>query len=136
MPDGPEKQSEAGDDPRQRLGARAEALCATELERRGWRIVDRNWRVRIGEIDIVAIEGQSLVMVEVKAHRAGNLSGPVRPVLAVGRRKQQRLRTLAEAWLQIRAPGRSFEKIRFDVVGVTLNGDGSIADWEHIADAF
>jgi len=136
MPEKSEKRDEAPEDPRRQLGARAEELCSAELERRGWRILDRNWRVRMGEIDIVATDGHSLVVVEVKAHRAGNLSGPVHPALAVNRRKQQRLRRLAEAWLQARAQGRSFETVRFDVVGITVGDGGSIAAWEHIEQAF
>ncbi len=123
-------------DPRRCLGARAEDLCAGTLENRGWRILDRNWRIRLGEVDIVALEGNELVMVEVKALRVGNSAGPVRPVLAVNRDKQRRLRRLAEAWLQIRARGRSFESVRFDVIGVTVAENGSVAAWEHIEDAF
>lgn len=129
------KQTGPSADPRRRLGTRAESLCAAGLERRGWQILDRNWRVRIGEIDIVATDGRDLVVVEVKAHRAGNSSGPVRPVLAVNRDKQRRLRRLAEAWLQSRAGGRCYESVRFDVVGMTVAEDGSVA-WEHIKDAF
>ncbi len=131
-----DEQRPVAGDPRRRLGTQAEILCAAELERRGWRILDRNWRIRIGEIDIVAIDGRSLVVVEVKAHRAGNASGPAHPVLAVNRDKQRRLRRLAEAWLQSRAGGLSFEEVRFDVVGITLGDEDSIAAWEHIERAF
>ncbi len=129
-------QRPAAGDPRRRLGARAESLCAAELERLGWRILNRNWRIRIGEIDIVAIDGRSLVVVEVKAHRAGNTSGPARPVLAVNRDKQRRLRRLAEAWLQSRAGGLSFEEVRFDVVGITIGTTGAVVAREHLENAF
>src|SRR5918996_1371726 len=88
---------------RQRLGRAAEALAADRLSRAGFAIVARNVRVRTpevgGEIDLIALDGHALVFVEVKAGRAGSRAGPERPALAVGRRKQLRLRRLARAWL-------------------------------------
>jgi putative endonuclease len=123
-------------DPRRALGSRAEEICEQQLMRRGWRILDRNWRVRMGEIDIVAMDGSTLVIVEVKAHRSSNRAGPATPALAVGPQKQRRLRRLASAWLMSRRQGRAFEELRFDVVGITFAPDGSIAGYEHIRDAF
>ena len=125
-----------GPDPRRSLGTWAEGLCASELERRGWRILDRNWRIRMGELDIVALDGRALVMVEVKSQRAGNRSGPVRPVLAVGRLKQRRLRMLAQAWLQAGGRRARFETVRFDVVGITIDAAGAVARWQHVENAF
>jgi len=84
----------------------------------------------------VAIDGRSLVVVEVKAHSAGNVSGPARPVLAVNRDKQWRLRRLAEAWLQSRASRLSFEEVRFDVVGITIGTTGAVVAREHLENAF
>ena len=49
----------------------------------GWEIVERNARTRHGELDIVALDGRTLVFVEVKAGRAGSAFGPERPVLSV-----------------------------------------------------
>ena len=123
-------------DPRRSLGSWAESLCASELERRGWRILDRNWRIRMGELDIVAVDGRALVVVEVKSQQAGNRSGPVRPALAVGRTKQRRLRLLAEAWLQAGKRRAQFETVRFDVVGITVDSAGEVACWQHIENAF
>ena len=80
---------------RQRLGRRAEQLVAERLRRSGWRIVDRNARLTTGELDLVALDGATLVFVEVKAGRAGALVGPERPAHAVGPRKQAKLRTVA-----------------------------------------
>ncbi len=73
---------------RQRLGRTAEELVAARLERSGWRIVERNVRHPSGELDIVALDGGTLVFVEVKAGRAGATLGPERPAHAVGPRKQ------------------------------------------------
>lgn len=90
----------------------------------------------MGEIDIIAVDGSQLVVVEVKCRRNGNTSGPERPVLAVGRNKQRRLRLLASSWLQYGGRWRHFETVRFDVVGVTIGDDGAVAAWEHIEQAF
>jgi putative endonuclease len=119
----------------QRLGARAEELAARGLSAAGWRIVDRNARTRYGELDIVALDGRDLVFVEVKAGRSGAPLGPESPVLAVGQQKQRRLRRLAAAYLGDRPPLPAFAGIRFDVIGISFEGDG-VADYEHIEGAF
>ena len=125
---------------RQRLGGTAEDLAARRLEAAGCRIVDRNARIRYaelgiaGELDLIALDGSTLAIVEVKAARAGAARGPVRPVLAVGPKKQQRLRRLARAWLATNRPPRC-DAIRFDVVGVTFHPGGA-TDFEWIRDAF
>ncbi len=126
----------ASPDRRHRLGSLAEDLCARDLEGRGWRILDRNWRIRMGELDMVAIDGASLVIVEVKALRHGNVSGPATPVLAVGPGKQRRLRLLAEAWLGGGSRRQRFEGVRFDVVGITIDAAGNVVSWQHVEDAF
>jgi putative endonuclease len=124
---------------RQRLGRRAEELVAEALVREGARIVATNVRpagVR-GEIDLIAMEGSTLVFVEVKARTAGATRGPDTPLLAVDRRKQVRLRRLAAAWLREladQAPRRRY--IRFDVVGLTLDGAGRVRAWDHVRGAF
>jgi putative endonuclease len=124
-------------DPRQRTGADAEELVARRLASSGWEIVERNARTRYGELDIVALDGRALVFIEVKAGRENTAFGPERPVLAVDRRKQQRVRRLATAWMAERR-GRipRFEEIRFDAVGVTFDRAGRVTDVEHIAAAF
>jgi putative endonuclease len=121
---------------RQRLGRRAENLVARRLRAAGWRILDRNARTRYGEIDLIGLDAGSLVFVEVKAGRAGSSGGPGRPVLAVGVVKQRRIRSLARAWLATQATLPSHREIRFDVIGVTIDGDRRVSDFEHIRDAF
>ena len=122
---------------RQRLGRAAEELVAEELVRLGWRIVERNFRCRSGEIDLIALEGSTLVFVEVKAGRQDSRYGPERPACAVGPRKQLRLRRLAREWLAggARARPSGVSSYRFDVVGVTFGGDGR-PDVDHIRGAF
>jgi putative endonuclease len=121
---------------RRETGQRAERICELELRRRGWSILARNWRIRIGEIDLIARDGRTVVIVEVKSGRPGRGAGPVRPVLAVNAAKQRRLRRLASAWLSVRTAQLNFDEVRFDVVGVSFDGDGSVAGYEHIERAF
>jgi len=121
---------------RQRIGRAAEELVAARLAERGWEIVERNARTRHGELDIVARHGRALVFVEVKAGRQGAAFGPERPVLAVDRRKQLRIRRLATAWMAARPPGPRYAEIRFDAVGVTFDRADRAVEVEHIRGAF
>ena len=120
---------------RQRLGRRAEDLVAARLQRLGWRLVERNYRSRSGEIDLIALDGRTLVFVEVKAGRVGARLGPERPAFAVDRRKQLRLRRLAREWLGERRAPSGVSGYRFDVVGVSFGPDG-LADVDHLRNAF
>lgn len=85
----------------------------------GYRILDRNWRCRDGEIDLVVARPGTIVFCEVKTRSSDRFGAPME---AVTRVKQQRLRRLASRWLhehESRAP-----ELRFDVASVTLGGDG------------
>ena len=97
------------------LGARGERIAVAYLTDAGLRVLDRNWRCREGELDIVAREGDALVFCEVKTRRG---IGYGQPVEAVGRAKQRRLRTLAQRWLA--AHDEHAPELRFDVVGVLV----------------
>jgi len=121
---------------RQRIGRAAEELVAQRLTGSGWEIVERNARTRFGELDIVALDGQTLVFIEVKAGRADSAFGPERPILGVDRRKQQRVRRLATAWMGERRDAPRYTEIRFDAVGVTFDRAGHPIEIEHIKGAF
>ena len=121
---------------RLRTGRIAEDLVARRLAAAGWEIIERNARTRHGELDLVALDGRTLVFVEVKAGRRGSAYGPERPVLAVGPRKQLRVRRLAAAWMAERRNAPRYDRIRFDAVGVTLDRAGQVVDVEHIPNAF
>lgn len=114
----------------------AEDICAVRLIEQGWRILARNWRIKPGELDLIALTGAVLVIVEVKAHHEGSLRGPPAPVLAVGPNKQRRIRRLASAWIAARGRYIPFREVRFDVVGITFDRDGQVARFDHIEDAF
>ncbi len=121
---------------RQKTGRIAEDLVARRLATAGWEIVERNARTRHGELDLVALDGRTLVFVEVKAGRRGAAFGPERPVLAVDRRKQQRVRRLATAWMAERRGIPRYYEIRFDAIGVTFDRAGRVVDVEHLEGAF
>ena len=111
------------------LGLRGEALAAKELERKGYEIVERRWRCRFGEIDIVARDGDTVVVVEVKSRaRSDHFS----PVDAVDAPKQRKLIQLAKAYAQSHAPD---DVIRFDIVSVTAP-PGKRPKIEHFTGAF
>ena len=97
------------------LGAHGERIAAAYLTDSGLRVLDRNWRCRDGELDIVARDGDALVFCEVKTRRAVGFGHPVE---AVGHVKQRRLRTLAQRWLA--AHDEHAPELRFDVVGVLV----------------
>lgn len=102
----------------QELGARGEELAARHLVDMGMVIVERNWRSRYGELDIIAREGNTFVFVEVKT-RSGNEYGT--PGESVTFTKQLRIRRLAMAWLAV-ADG-PWVQVRFDVVAIVVRRD-------------
>lgn len=120
---------------RQTLGREGERIVARELERRGWKIVARNARVTglRGEMDVIALEGRTLVVVEVKTGRACARSGPVSMLEMVGPQKQRKLRTLAAAWMRAnRAELPPVGDLRIDVIGLRLDHAGRVASWDHV----
>lgn len=102
----------------------------------GWEVVERNARTRYGELDVVALDGRTLVFVEVKAGREGSAFGPERPVLSVTPDKQRRVRRLATAWMSERRALPRYAEIRFDAVGVTFDHTGRAVNYEHLQAAF
>jgi putative endonuclease len=121
---------------RQRLGRQAEDLVANRLKAARWEIAERNARSRHGELDIVALDGRTLVFVEVKAARAGSAFGPERPILSIDFRKRARIRRLATAWMSERRDLPCYDEIRFDAIGVTYDNIGRVTDYEHLEGAF
>jgi len=117
--------------PTRALGQAGEAAAARFLERRGLVILARNLRSRLGEIDLLARDGPTLVFVEVKARRG--LPGDP-PEAAVDARKRARLARLALGYLAGRRLGE--RPCRFDVVGVSLDEAGGVTRVRHLRHAF
>lgn len=112
--------------PKDGLGRYGEELAAIHLVGDGLRLLARNWRCAQGELDIVAADGATLVVCEVKTRTSDRFG---RPVEAVTPAKAARLRRLAAAWLA--AAGGGYETVRFDVVGVLRPRTGA-AVVEHL----
>ncbi|MFD6418067.1 YraN family protein [Streptomyces sp. NPDC060194] len=104
------------------LGKYGEALAVRRLTAGGMTVLARNWRGgRAGEVDIVAMDGDALVMCEVKTRRVGEFE---HPMAAVGAARTERLRRLAEIWLS-EHEGPPAGGVRVDVVGVLLPRRGA-----------
>jgi putative endonuclease len=102
--------------------------------RLGFAVLDRNYRTRFGELDIVAFDGRILVFCEVKTRRAGGSAGGA--LAAVGPGKQAQVRRMAAGWLAER-PNRPYaEVLRFDAIGITVDGAGEMLALEHVEGAF
>ena len=108
------------------VGAYGERVAVRTLEAAGMRVIDRNWRCRRGELDIVALDGRTIVFCEVKTRRSATFGAPAE---AVGPAKVRRLRALATAWLAEHPDVRG--EIRFDVVCVRPQATGA-ASVEHL----
>lgn len=102
-----------------RLGRRGEALAASYLEAAGVDLVDHNWRCALGEIDLVAIDGSTLVVIEVKTRSSLDFGHPMEGISAT---KLQRLYLLGSMWAQ--AHELRFSAIRVDAVAIVDDGTG------------
>ena len=122
--------AEPGRDPRHELGERGERLAEATLRRAGWTIVARRFRLRGGEIDLVAERGDLVIFVEVKTRRGTRHGAPAE---AVTGRKRLRIARAALAFLG--RTGRLERRARFDVVEVYAP-PGAPTRVRHIEDAF
>jgi putative endonuclease len=108
------------------LGRFGEAIAAEHLIRRGHRILDRNWRSPHGEIDLVTMDRDAVVVVEVKT-RSGVEFG--HPIEAIGAAKYERLHRLGWEWCAAHEMAGRLERV--DAVAVLLRADGTVSV-EHI----
>jgi putative endonuclease len=122
-------------DPRRARGAAGEQAAVALLERLGFEIVERNFRTRYGELDVVAIEDEALVFCEVRT-RVGRHAIAF-ALESVGPGKRMQLRKMASEWFRLStAPRPPTRATRFDVVAVALAPDGRVQSLEHVRDAF
>jgi putative endonuclease len=121
-------------DLRHRLGHQGEDLAAEHLERRGLRLLARNHRTRFGELDLIAYDEQSgvLVFAEVKTRRAG--SG--HPWDALDEVKCRQVRRMAAAWLHDTPDRPTGADLRFDAIGVVIDARGRLVRLDHLEAAF
>ncbi len=119
-------------DARKQTGDRSETLAARYLETRGYRLLERNFRCRAGEADIIALDGEVLAVIEVKSLKSDFLRTPLEKV---DHRKQKRLARVAECY--VKKTSETQRNIRFDVVAVDLtNTDGEEPRILLLKDAF
>jgi len=114
---------------RLRAGFMSEEQVVQFLRGQGFRILQRNCRTRLGEVDIVARDGEEVVFVEVRSRSGGNWDTLERSVTS---RKQRRIARAAAAFLR---HTRTAAPLRFDVVAVRLGADGR-PEFRHYRDAF
>lgn len=120
-------------DRRRRLGATGEQIAADHLIRRGFQILDRNYRTRWGELDIIACDARQIVFCEVKC-RVANRAGR-NPLESVHSSKRAQVRRLAARWLH-ECDHPAVRDLRFDAIGVTLSHDGRLLRLDHVEAAF
>ena len=99
------------------LGQSGERLALDHYERLGYRCLEQNFRTRAGEIDLIVCDDDAIVFVEVKTRRRGGLD----PLLGITPAKIRRLRSLALAWLAVRADRPRRSELRFDAVAVVVD---------------
>lgn len=102
------------------LGRFGEDLAVDHLRACGMVILDRNWRTRSGEVDIVARDGDVLVVCEVKTRTSAAFGHPLTAVTPI---KVRRMRRLAAEWLSVR--GLRVRCVRFDIVGILTPRTGA-----------
>jgi putative endonuclease len=115
---------------RKEVGARGEKLAADYLKKRGYKIIQRNFRCREGEIDIIAQKGECLVFVEVRTKKNTAFGTPEESVTLS---KREKLISLANAYLQ--AYDKPPQSWRIDVVAVELGPNNRVSRLEHIENA-
>ncbi len=121
-----------GTDLRHERGKAGEAHAARHLERLGFTVLAQRHRTRFGEIDVVAVDGDTLVFVEVKTRRAGSGS----PWDSLGAAKQRQVRAMAAAWLAETPDRPRTRDLRFDAIGVTVDRAGALVGLDHLEGAF
>ncbi|MFG6502384.1 YraN family protein [Microbacterium sp. P05] len=113
------------------LGRAGEDRAVAYLEASGYRIIDRNWRCPQGEVDIVAVRGATLAVVEVKTRRSLAFGHPLE---AIDARKAQRLWRLAAAWIAVHPEQARGKRLRLDAIAI-VGAEPATAALEHVEDA-
>ena len=126
-------------DARRTRGELGERIAARHLLERGYQVLERNFRTRYGELDLVVADDRCIVFCEVKTRVWRGRAGPATGIDAIGSAKRRRLRAMAGQWLRDRPAGSGRprrDRLRFDAIGVTLSPSGALVSLEHVPDAF
>ena len=115
---------------RKEIGDRGERVAEAFLSAQGYEILERKWKSRGGEIDLIAVDGETIVMVEVKLRSRGTWATPEEAVTAS---KQRRL--IETAWAYLEKSGGMDRDWRIDVVAIETTSSGEIERLDHYRDA-
>jgi putative endonuclease len=121
-------------DLRPHLGRLGEDLALEHLERLGFRVLERNYRTRFGELDLIVCDDATIVFVEVKTRRLGASAGSA--LESISPRKQRQVRSMAAAWLVESSDRPRSSELRFDVVAVTVDHGARLVRLDHLEAAF
>jgi putative endonuclease len=102
------------------------------MRRLGFEVLERNYRTRWGELDLVCFDGETLAFCEVKSRRTGG----GRPWDSLGEAKRRQVRRMAAAWLAERRDRPGAPELRFDAIGVVLDARNRVVALEHLEAAF
>lgn len=116
-----------------RIGRFGEGIAARHLERKGWTVLDRNFRLGRNEIDLIARRGNTVAFVEVKTRTNSRYGNPLE---AIGSSKRSGIERVAQGWIQ--RYGTEHSTYRFDAVAVAWSGGphGSRALVQHVEAAW
>lgn len=103
---------------KQKFGQKGEDIAVRHLKKAGYKIIETNYRTKLGEIDIIAQDKDTIVFAEVKTRRSVQFGSPKQ---AVTPHKQKKMSMVALCYLK--ATGRTASRARFDVVGIISNRD-------------
>ena len=112
------------------LGNIGEEIALEYFKRNGFEIYERNYRTRFGEIDLIAKKRNLIIFVEVKTRKSLDFGEPIE---AIDKRKQQKIKFLANLYL---SKIKGSYQVRFDVFLLVLDENNKILSWEHIPNAF
>jgi len=113
------------------LGKKGEKTAVSYLKKKGYRIVETNFRCKIGELDIIASLKDTLVFVEVRSRSTKRFGLPQE---SIGPAKQRKIRTVASYYLQLL--GKPVPRVRFDVLALHFSAAGELLSVEHLENAF
>ena len=114
-----------------KIGSMGEKLAAKHLKKIGYKIIERNFKLKCGEIDIIAKDGEYVCFIEVKGRTSNSFGEPFEDVDFI---KQEKLRIVAEIWLNMH--NLCSAKCRFDVVSIVFTQNYKVDKIEVIKDAF
>ncbi len=114
-----------------KIGVIGEKIAVNYLKKHGYNILARNFKLKCGEIDIIAKDREYICFIEVKTRTSNAFAEPFE---SVGYKKEEKLFNLAQIWLSIHKADDAL--CRFDIVSVLLNENFKVKEIKHIKDAF